>query len=151
MPMPDGCVDAVICTEVLEHVGDPGAVLGELYRLLVPGGRIWLTTPFVWPLHEEPYDHYRYTQYALRSLLRQAGFEGVEVVAFGGWFSVVGQLLRAFGSATGVGQAEGSLPARGLALVMARLGLAVCRLDNLDRRRLLPLAYGASAVKPAGA
>src|SRR5262249_29482934 len=60
LPVPDAGFGAVVCTEVLEHIAEPEAVLVELLRVLEPGGRLCLTVPFAWPLHEEPFDFYRY-------------------------------------------------------------------------------------------
>jgi hypothetical protein len=100
----------------------------------------------VWELHEEPHDFYRYTPHALRELLTGAGFGSVEVEPFGGWFSVVGQLLRNFGSITGHDQTQ-RLAGRALLQGLARAGTALARLDGLDRRRGLPLGYGTSATR----
>lgn len=71
----DASYDMVVCTQVLEHVPDPLLVLRELNRVLKPGGSLWLTVPFFFAEHMQPYDFYRYTQYGLRHLLEQAGFE----------------------------------------------------------------------------
>jgi len=77
---------------VLEHLRAPETVLAELSRVLVPGGRLCLTVPFVWPLHEEPYDFFRYTPFALRDMLRAQGFENVEVEPTSGYLSTLAQV-----------------------------------------------------------
>lgn len=146
LPLADGSFHVVVATEVLEHVTDAPAVLRELHRVLRPGGRLWITTPFVWELHEEPHDYARYTGYALARLLTGAGFTDVQVDAVGGWFSVVGQLLRNYGSMTGRAESAslvGRAAMQSLAFVGSRLG----RLDRADRRRGLPLGYTAVATK----
>src|SRR5688572_10046113 len=45
MPFASGAFDTVICCETLEHLGAPRSALGELARVLRPGGRLYLTTP----------------------------------------------------------------------------------------------------------
>jgi 2-polyprenyl-3-methyl-5-hydroxy-6-metoxy-1,4-benzoquinol methylase len=54
---PDGSFDAVLLGEVLEHQLDPGKLLDEARRVLRPGGRIVVTTPYgvhPYPDHKEP-------------------------------------------------------------------------------------------------
>jgi SAM-dependent methyltransferase len=65
--------DIVLCNQVLEHVFEPKAFLGEIARVLRPGGRLLLTVPFVWDEHEQPHDFARYSRFGLRHLLGQAG------------------------------------------------------------------------------
>lgn len=45
LPFRDGAFGTVVCTEVLEHVEAPGRVLGEIARVLRPGGLVYVTTP----------------------------------------------------------------------------------------------------------
>jgi SAM-dependent methyltransferase len=68
LPFADGAFDAVVCTEVFEHLLDPPAAAGEMIRVLKPGGRLVLTTRFCFPLHERPADFWRFTPYTLRRL-----------------------------------------------------------------------------------
>jgi SAM-dependent methyltransferase len=79
LPFPDASFETVLCTEVLEHVEKPQQVLHEIARVLRSGGHLILTTPFYWPLHEEPYDFFRYTTHGLRHLLEDVGLEVVEL------------------------------------------------------------------------
>lgn len=75
VPMPDASVDAVLATEVLEHVFNLEELLAELRRVLRPGGRLIATVPFAMYEHEVPHDFARYTSFALRQRLTAAGFE----------------------------------------------------------------------------
>lgn len=65
----DGCLDGVLCSEVLEHVADFGSAINEMARVLKPGGRLLLTCPFLYPLHG-PQDYWRFTPQAFEYLLR---------------------------------------------------------------------------------
>jgi SAM-dependent methyltransferase len=92
IPVPDAGFDSILCTEVLEHVPDPGAVWREFARILKPGGQVLLTTPMYWPAHEEPFDFYRFPACGLRSLAEQAGFEVREHWPRGGSWAFLGQV-----------------------------------------------------------
>ena len=81
LPFDANCFDAVLCTEVLEHLPEPALAIAEMDRVLRPGGHVILTTPLYFPIHEEPYDFFRYTPYGLRHLFENAGFEIVSTRA----------------------------------------------------------------------
>jgi SAM-dependent methyltransferase len=89
LPFEAGEFDTVLCTEVLEHVADPAIVVQEIARVLKPGGYVFLTTPFYWPLHEEPHDYFRFTQYGLRHLFEKAGLEIVRMTPTAGGFRMI--------------------------------------------------------------
>lgn len=89
IPLPDANVDSVLLTEVLEHCPDPASVLRETIRVLKPGGFMFLTVPFIWPIHTVPHDEFRYTPFALRRLLEQAGFQNPVIEATGGRHAVL--------------------------------------------------------------
>jgi SAM-dependent methyltransferase len=94
VPLPDASLDALLNTEVLEHVSDPAAVWREFHRLLRPGGKVLLSTPMYWPSHEEPHDFYRYTGFGLRRLAQEAGFEVVKLMPRGGRWAFLGQVIQ---------------------------------------------------------
>jgi len=65
--------DVVVIAEVLEHLHSPHLAIDNIYKILHNGGRLILTVPFIFPIHERPYDYYRYTRYGLEYLLRKFG------------------------------------------------------------------------------
>lgn len=69
--------DTVVLSEVLEHLHSPHLGIQNIYKFLKPGGRLILTTPFIFPIHDRPYDYYRFTKYGLQHLL--SDFQDVEV------------------------------------------------------------------------
>jgi SAM-dependent methyltransferase len=73
LPFIDHCFDAVTCLEVLEHVAEPELVMSEIGRVLKRGGRAWISTPFLYPLHDAPFDFRRYTEFGLRQNAKKAG------------------------------------------------------------------------------
>jgi len=85
IPLPDGCLDAIVCTEVLEHVLDPLAVLDEFARLLKPDGKLLLTAPLLSYLHMAPYHFYGgFTCYWYDHWLPLKGFTVESMTAIGG-------------------------------------------------------------------
>jgi SAM-dependent methyltransferase len=85
IPLADASLDAILCTEVLEHVIDPPAVLGEFARLLKPGGKLLLTAPLLSSLHMEPYHYFGgFTHYWYRHWLPAKGFEVLSITPVGG-------------------------------------------------------------------
>ncbi|MBB3034386.1 class I SAM-dependent methyltransferase [Alteriqipengyuania lutimaris] len=93
MTFADDDFDAVFMMEVLEHVREPQAALSEIERVLKPGGPFVLSTPFVFGIHEEPWDYWRFTRHGLEELLRS--FE-VERIAPRNYYyrSIIVQFMR---------------------------------------------------------
>lgn len=93
IPLPDGSMDSVLLTEVLEHCPDPVELLREIHRVIKPGGKIFGTVPFLFPLHEAPYDFYRYTPFALKRFAENTGFKISRIGSLGGWDASLAQML----------------------------------------------------------
>jgi SAM-dependent methyltransferase len=94
IPVEDGRFDAVVLSQVMEHLPEPAAVLAELNRVLKPGGRFFYSAPLYYEEHEIPYDFYRYTQYGVKHLLQKAGFTITEFRWLEGYMGTVTHQLR---------------------------------------------------------
>lgn len=81
LPIGDACVDAVVLLEVLEHLRRPREALREIARVLRPGGRLFLSMPFLYPVHDAPHDFQRYTRYGLSRELEEVGLRVEELSA----------------------------------------------------------------------
>lgn len=92
MPLKNDCADVIICTEVIEHLEYPTACSDEIYRLLRPGGVAFVSVPFMYPIHADPYDFQRFTADGLRSFLRRFSF--IEIIPMGGYLGTLGMLLE---------------------------------------------------------
>ncbi|WP_158946212.1 class I SAM-dependent methyltransferase [Pseudodesulfovibrio cashew] len=68
-PFLDESLDAVLCTQVLEHVEDEVFFLDEIARVLKPGGRLVISIPFIYQVHGAPHDYRRLSEFGLRRLL----------------------------------------------------------------------------------
>jgi SAM-dependent methyltransferase len=73
LPYADGSVDVVLCTQVLEHIGDPAGAVGEIARVLAPGGVALVSTHGVFVYHPDPVDYWRWTVAGLAELFRSSG------------------------------------------------------------------------------
>lgn len=93
LPFADNSVSAILCDAVLEHVSDPQTVVGELYRVLKPGGCLHVGVPFIYPYHDAV-DYYRFSETGLRHLFR--GFADVSLIAFGDYFYAALAFLLGF-------------------------------------------------------
>ena len=89
-PFRDAAFDTVLGLSMLTYLPEPGRMVAEAYRVLKPGGVLILEFTQMVPLHDEPWDFFRFTRYGAEHLLRQAGFEPVEYVPVGGLWSRVG-------------------------------------------------------------
>ena len=149
LPLEDGTYDAVVCTQVLEHVAEPGDVLAELFRILKPGGVAYVTVPLAWEEHEAPYDFFRYTRFGLAHLMTGAGFQEVVVEPRNDTFGTLAQLLRNAGGVMGrAGDAHDTQ--RDLAgHTLRHLADLVASYSPLDVARIFPLGYQARAVRRA--
>lgn len=96
IPLPDETADTVLLSAVIEHLERPELGLLECRRLLKPGGHLILTAPFIFHIHEQPRDFYRFSPYGLRYLLESADLEVVELIPLAGaWTTVAIQVSYA--------------------------------------------------------
>lgn len=94
IPVEDCRYDCIIFNQVMEHLPEPGVVLEELYRVLKHGGKLFYSGPLFYEEHQQPYDFYRFTQFGLRFLLTQQGFEINRIDWMEGYFGTVGYQLE---------------------------------------------------------
>jgi SAM-dependent methyltransferase len=77
----------------LEQLEEPEIALRECFRVLHPGGHAIYSIPFIWHVHEEPRDFYRYSKYGIKYLFEKVGFEIIEIKALSGFWVTFGQLF----------------------------------------------------------
>jgi SAM-dependent methyltransferase len=90
VPIPDETADAVISSQVIEHLEKPFEAFRESNRILKKNGLFFLSFPLLYPIHAPPYDYFRYTEYAVDRLLEEYGFEVLEKESIGGFWYCVG-------------------------------------------------------------
>lgn len=143
VPVDDASVDAVLSTQVLEHVEDPGLYLAECARVLRPGGRLLLSTHGIMVYHPDPVDLWRWTGEGLQRAVRDAGLEVERVEGIMGLGATGLQLVQ--------DAYYWRLPAPlrpAFAFVVQLLARLADRLETREARRLNALVFALVARKP---
>lgn len=133
--------DTIILSDVLEHIAEPQQLLQELNKLLNEGGKIIIMVPFMYRLHEEPHDYYRYTEHALKHLLTKANFQVKEIESYGGIIDIIFDLLN-----------KGFFNTKSRSKLLIRIYERIIKLNyfkktNNARKYSFPLGYVAVALK----
>lgn len=80
VPLRSSIAETVALFEVAEHLEDPDSALNEISRILKPGGRLLLSIPFLYPVHDAPTDFQRFTEHGLRMRIERAGLAVESIV-----------------------------------------------------------------------
>lgn len=116
LPFEDGEFQIVLCTEVLEHLHTPEDAVSEMFRVLKPGGKVILTTRFIFPLHDTPHDYFRYTKYGLEHLFRD--FKDIEIKEETDSYGAIAVLVQTLANNSNL---RGGIFARTLLLLTAQV------------------------------
>lgn len=95
IPVEDGFFDAILCSEVLEHLPNPELAIKEFSRIIKPNGTLILTAPFCSLTHFAPY-HFctGFNIYWYEKHLENYGFKIIEAIRNGDYFSYIFQELK---------------------------------------------------------
>lgn len=95
IPLADHSIDAIMCTEVLEHIPDPLGAIKEFSRLVKPGGYLVITAPFASLTHFAPY-HFAsgLSKFFYEKHLPDNGFEITDLQLNGNFFEYIAQENR---------------------------------------------------------
>ncbi len=95
IPLPDQSVDAIMCTEVFEHIPEPVLAIREFKRLLKPGGYLLITAPFASLTHFAPY-HFAsgFSRFFYEKHLPENGFTIEDLNFNGNFFEYIAQENR---------------------------------------------------------
>jgi SAM-dependent methyltransferase len=93
LPFAGQCAEAVIASQVLEHVPEPDKVLQEMRRLLKDEGHIIVSVPCVYAYHPTPGDYWRWTPEGFQTLLERQDFTVEKIWPNGGLLTAASVLL----------------------------------------------------------
>lgn len=141
LPFDDRKFDSILLADVIAHIRNPESLIREMARVLKPGGKLVIFSPFFYWINEAPYDFQRLTEYAYRAYFEQANLSVAEIFPYGGRRDIFIDLLnKRFASGF--------------------LNRLICRLSDLIRetgflrksnersKKLFPLGYCIVANKP---
>lgn len=89
LPFPTGSFDTVLSNDVMEHIKEPKLAWSEMARVLRPDGKLIVSVPFLYGVHEAPHDYHRFTAFKLKALCEANGLEVLELNPYGGGLEVV--------------------------------------------------------------
>lgn len=150
LPIANDSIDTVACLEVIEHVQHPASLVSEIARVLRPGGRVWISVPFLYPVHDAPHDFRRYTEYGLRQLFADSGLEIGRINACGHSIRNAGLLMSlALSGPLRDGGIRAALLALPAMLMVAVVNVSVWTLSLLwPSWTAMPVVYEVEAIKP---
>jgi len=93
IPIPDSTVAGVLFQGVIEHISNPQKAIGEINRILKPGGYIYVEAPFMQHFHYDPEDNYRFTDDGLEKIFSLNGFEIIKKGSLYGPSAVLADVL----------------------------------------------------------
>jgi SAM-dependent methyltransferase len=96
IPFGSNTFDGILCTQVLEHVGNLELTLSECNRVLKPGGVMIISVPFLYREHEQPFDFRRFTSFGIMSELEGHGFKIEKLKKGLGAISTIAMLTNSF-------------------------------------------------------
>ena len=96
LPFPDVRFDAVVSFEVFEHVFNLPEIVREINRVTCDSGHLLISIPFAWNEHEVPYDFARYTSFGITHVLKEGGYEVLELRKTTTFLEALGQLFISY-------------------------------------------------------
>ena len=157
MPIENEMFDAVLCTQVLEHLEWPRESVKEMHRVIKLGGKLYMTVPMAQNEHQVPYDFFRYTSYGLESICKHAGFNDIKITPFGGlWVRWAFELPRAMSIFPSAGIRSKKPNVLGITLLPVRIAtLGIMRLlqmlflylERFDKKKNDPWGWECVATK----
>ena len=138
LPFSDRFADHVLLFNAIYIIKEPEKLFAEIKRILKPGGRFFVVSPFIFYESPEPHDFTRYTSEGLDRFFLNAGFSDIRIEPFGERFSSAVLLITPF------------VPTRILRALLFLLATALdrCIPKKLRKQHPAPMGYFCVAKKP---
>jgi SAM-dependent methyltransferase len=140
IPLADEAVNTILLSDVFEHINDPERLMSEISRVLKIDGKLILGSPFLYWLHEEPYDFHRYTRHQYKYLCEKNNLEIVQMEETGGPLAVIFDIIGK------------NLPAKFFSITFQKIGIWFLdtklgkKIDNRKKKKF-SLGYSLVAKK----
>lgn len=96
LPFSNNFADTIFLFNVIYILENPGKILWEINRILKSGGKLFMTSPFIFNEAKEPSDYWRFTSEGLEKLLKESGFKKFLIIPVGERFSAAVYLINPF-------------------------------------------------------
>lgn len=93
LPFKNNTISNFGCFNVLELLQFPKIAVQEIYRVLNKTGYLVGYVPFLYPIHNQPVDYWRFSNQALYQILSIGGFENIIIEPLGGRFIVMYDII----------------------------------------------------------
>jgi SAM-dependent methyltransferase len=152
LPVRSESADTVLILNVLEHLREPDKALGEITRVLKPGGKCLLEVPFLYPLHDQPFDYQRWTRHGLETSAARAGLQVTSLLPIGKAPETIGLLcnlmLSRFILRLIINRNPLVILAAPLPVIIAGINIFVRLLALVAKDDSMPIAYRVVLTKP---
>jgi SAM-dependent methyltransferase len=148
LPIRSESFDSIILSDVLEHIPNPELLWHEMARIIKDQGKLLLSVPFYYGLHEAPDDYYRYTEFALRHFASLSGLKILILEPLGGTPEIFADLLAKHVSQIPLIGIPLAKAVQVITLAFVRQGLG--KWISIRTRTHFPIGYFLVAEKPPG-
>jgi SAM-dependent methyltransferase len=96
LPIENNYADTVLLNQVLEHIYEYDQVIKEIYRILKKDGKFIISVPFIYHIHSEPNDFFRFSEYGIKKLLEENKFKILEFKYNGYFGTTIFSIINSF-------------------------------------------------------
>jgi SAM-dependent methyltransferase len=151
LPFKANSFDKVVSINSFYYFKSPFNVIKGIKRILKKNGKLIMVLPFIYPIHDVPYDKYRFTEYGIRELLKN-DFDIKEIKTIGGIFNILAVFFHSLIKGIPLLVPKSLRKLVGFLSIIVLyplyiLAQLISLLDILDKSRRWPTYYFTMAIK----